>query len=270
MFVRGNGNADYGVYLAKIVMLYAMSSLYLRVAIIHENTENELDKLKHKNMNEKFTLTGGARIGSANASYPFADLYVDKEILKINASIVGNLVFQPKDIISIKPYTSIPIIGNGIKITHRIENYNSEVIFWTFKNPSAVVNEIQKTGFLNNTNSEISPEDLEILKKQSQGGFPIKKSVAIFFIVAWNLLFLSDIIPFMMNDKSQGSPIGIGMNLAVGLLFISSISALISEKFRKLILKEGRELDDIKKSIYLVMFVSGIMFIAFTIGNINK
>lgn len=133
-------------------------------------------------MNEKFTLTGGARIGMSNASYPFADLYVDKEVLKINASVVGNLVFQPKDIISIEAYTSVPIIGNGIKITHRIEKYNSKVIFWTFKNPTTVINEIRKTGFLENTNSEISAEDLKILEKQNQGGFPIKKSVAIFML----------------------------------------------------------------------------------------
>jgi hypothetical protein len=31
-------------------------------------------------MNEKFTLTGGVRIGKANATYPFADLYVDRNI----------------------------------------------------------------------------------------------------------------------------------------------------------------------------------------------
>lgn len=122
-------------------------------------------------MNEKFTLTGGARIGMANATFPFADLYVDKEILKINASIVGNLVFQPKDIISIKSYSSIPIIGNGIKINHRIENYDSEVIFWTLKDPNSVIREIEKTGFLQNTNSVLSAVDLEILKKQNEGGF---------------------------------------------------------------------------------------------------
>ena len=86
-------------------------------------------------MNEKFTLTGGARIGSSNATYPFANLYVDKEILKLNASIIGNLIFEPKDIISIEPYVSIPLIGQGIKINHRVEKYNSKVIFWTFKRP---------------------------------------------------------------------------------------------------------------------------------------
>lgn len=221
-------------------------------------------------MNEKFTLTGGARIGMANASFPFADLYVDKEILKINASIVGNLVFQPKDIISIKPHTSLPIIGNGIKINHRVENYNSEVIFWTFKNPNFVISEIEKTGFLKNINSEISAADLEIIKTQNQGGFPIKKSVAIFFVIAWNLLFLCDIIPFFLKGKAEGSPIGIGMNLAVGLIFASSILAILSEKFREQILKENANFNNIKKFAYFIAFISGIMFITFMIGNLNK
>lgn len=219
-------------------------------------------------MTEKFTLTGGARIGMANASFPFADLYVDKDVLKINASIVGNLVFQPKDIISIEAYSSIPIIGNGIKINHRIEKYNSNVIFWTFKNPNTVINEIKKTGFLENTNSEISTEDLKILERQNQGEFPIKKPVAVFFIIAWNLLFLSDIIPFMLQDKKEGLPIGIGVKLALGLVFISSVLALVSEKFRGLILKEGREFDDIKKLIYLTAFITGMLFIQFTVMNI--
>ena len=219
-------------------------------------------------MTEKFTLTGGARIGMANASFPLADLYVDKEVLKINASIVGNLVFQPKDIISIETYSSIPIIGNGIKINHRIEKYNSNVIFWTFKNPNTVIDEIKKTGFLENTNSEISTEDLKILERQNQGGFPIKKPVAVFFTIAWNLLFLSDIIPFMLQDKKEGLPIGIGVKLALGLVFISSVLALVSGKFRGLILKEGREFDDIKKFIYLTAFITGMLFIQFTVMNI--
>ena len=215
-------------------------------------------------------MTGGARIGKANASYPFADLYVDKEILKINASIVGNLMFQPKDIISIEPYTFIPLIGQGIKINHRIENYNPKVIFWTFKDPNSVIGEIKKTGFLQNLNSEISSSDLEIIKKQNEGGFPLKKSVAIFFIIAWNLLFLSDIIPFFLKGGTEGSPIGNGMILAVGLIFASSILAITSEIFRKIILKENRNFEDIKKFAYFIALISGIMFISFTVGILNK
>lgn len=221
-------------------------------------------------MNEKFTLTGGARIGTANATFPFADLYVDKDVLKINASIVGNLVFQPKDIISIKPYKSIPIIGNGIKIIHSVENYKSEVLFWTFKNPETVIEAIEKTGFLQNTNNELNQNDLEIINRQNEGGFPLKKGVAVFFIVAWNLLFISEILPFLLSKKTAGSPIGIGMNSAVGLLFASAILAITSTKFQKIILKENRNFQDIKKAAYFIAFISGILFVGFTIGNIFK
>ena len=35
-------------------------------------------------MSDNYKLTGGARIGFSNATYPFADLYVDKNVLKIN------------------------------------------------------------------------------------------------------------------------------------------------------------------------------------------
>lgn len=52
-------------------------------------------------MNE-LKLTGGARIGMANATFPFATLKVNKDRLELNASIVGNIVFQPSDIISIE------------------------------------------------------------------------------------------------------------------------------------------------------------------------
>lgn len=220
-------------------------------------------------MNEKFTLTGGARIGRANASYPFAKLDVDKNVLKIDASIVGNLIFQAKDIIELKPYKSIPVIGNGIKIIHRIENYSSEVIFWTFKDPSFVLKEIEKTGFLSNTNSILSENDLEIIKKQGQGSFPIKKSAVIFFVVVWNLLFLWAFIPIFTNPQGKGFPIGIGANIALGFIFLSSILLLISKSFRTLILKEGRDFEDIKKFLYFIILVTGMLFISFTVTRFN-
>lgn len=220
-------------------------------------------------MNDNFTLIGGARIGSANATYPFANLFVDKNVLKINASIVGKLVFQPQDIISIEPYTMIPILGQGIKINHRIENYKPKVIFWTFKNPNFVINEIKKVGFLGNINSKISFADKEIIKKQEQGGFPIKKSVAIIFIVLWNILFLSDFLPFFLQNKEEGIPIGNGVKTAIGLLLATSILTLISDGFRKVILKEGRDFNDIKKFVYFVILVSGIMFLGFITFNLK-
>ena len=214
-------------------------------------------------MNEKFTLTGGARIGRANATYPFADLYVDKNILRINASLIGNVSFAPKDIISIDPFSSVPILGRGIKINHRVENYNPKIIFWTCRDPVFVINEIKKTGFLDNNTSYYTEESAAITYQQNQGRFPIKKSVAVLFIIVWNALFLSDLIPFFTGHTNRHAPFANGINLALGLVFACSLLIILSEKFRKLVLKDGRDFSDIKKSIYFILLISGIMFITF-------
>lgn len=210
-------------------------------------------------MNE-LQLTGGARIGMANATFPFATLKVNKDRLELNASIVGNLIFQPADIISIEPYVMIPIIGQGIKINHKVANYKERVIFWTFKDPNSVVRQIKETGFLNNQNSSESKIDSTILEKQAKGGFPIKTEFAIGAIVVWNLLFLTDIIPFFLDNK-EGFPIGNGVLAAIGLLFLTALLSLISADFRRLILKEGRALNDIKKFAIFVMIISGFMLL---------
>lgn len=209
---------------------------------------------------DKLEITGGARIGMANASWPFATLKVSKDKLELNASIIGNLVFQPKDIISIEPYTMIPLLGQGVKINHRIANYNSKVIFWTFKDPSTVVNQIKQTGFLENINSIISDTDALIIKQQQAGGFPIKKSVAIGVIVLWNILLLSDFIKFS-NSEKKGMPLGNGATIALATLFFISVLSLISKDFSKLILKEGKSIKDINKFLYLLIFISGFMLI---------
>ena len=217
-------------------------------------------------MNE-LQLTGGARVGMANATFPFATLKVNKERLELNASIVGNLTFQPADIISIEPYTMIPILGQGIKINHKVSTYKEKVIFWTFKDPNSVVRQIQETGFLNSENQTNQKIDRTIIEKQAKGGNPIKKGFVIGAIVVWNLLFLTDIIPFFLGNK-EGFPIGNGILTAVGVLFLTALLTLISADFRRLILKEGRELKDIKKFAILALVISGIMLLNF--GVISK
>lgn len=209
-----------------------------------------------------FKLTGGARIGKANATYPFAELYVDENTLKINASLVGNLVFQPQDIISIKPHTSVPFVGQGIKILHRVENYNQNVIFWTMKDPEFVISEIQQTGFLEKIHAPLSEKDLKIVEQQKQGSFPLKPFVKILFPVLWNALILYDLIPFLLG-KTKDQPFGIGICAALGLLFGTALLTLISENFRKLILKDRKTLEDVKKLAFFILFLSGTMFAAF-------
>ncbi len=210
---------------------------------------------------EKLEITGGARIGMVNATWPFATLIVTKDKLELNASILGNFVFQPEDIISIDTYMMIPLLGQGIKINHRIANYNSKVIFWTIKDPSSVVNQIKQTGFLDNIDETISDADKLNIKQQQQAGvFPIKKSVSIAVIVLWNVLLFSDFVRFSNSDM-KGMPLGIGSTIAVAMLFLIAVLMLISKDFSKLVLKEGKSVTDIKNFLYFIMFISGFMLI---------
>ncbi|MEQ8553423.1 MAG: hypothetical protein RIC53_12275 [Cyclobacteriaceae bacterium] len=205
--------------------------------------------------------TGGARIGMANATWPFATLTVNESRLTLNATIVGNLTFKPSDIISIEPYKVIPLLGQGIRINHRVNNYKEKVIFWTMKSPGELIKKIELTGFLTNT-QPISPEqEQEIAKQQSAGGFPIKIWFAVAVVVIWNLLFLYD----FTNSNKEQLPIGIGVKSALGFVFGTGLLLLISEPFRKLVLKEGRTLNDIKKFVLFLMLISGLMLLQFSL-----
>ena len=205
-------------------------------------------------------LTGGARIGIANATWPFATLKVNKNRLDLNTGIIGNLSFSPRDIISIEPYFMIPIIGQGIKINHRVSKYSKKVIFWTFKNPNDVINQIKQTGFLNNISDSDNSTNNEIIKeRQKQGGFPFKTPFAITVVVIWNILFLIDFINFSKNNEKI--PFGNGVIMALSFILIISILILVSNQFRKIVLKKGRELKDISRFLYFIIIIAVFMLL---------
>ena len=205
--------------------------------------------------------TGGARIGMANATWPFATLTVTENLLTLNATILGNLTFKSGDIISIVPYTTIPLLGQGIKINHRVYSYSEKVIFWTMKNPKELIRKIEQTGFLSNTNPITPEQELEIAKQQSIGGFPLKRWFAIAALVIWNLSILYDFMG--INGKEPG--LGNGARFALAFVFGSGALLLFSEPFRQLVLKEGRTLDHIKKFVIFLMFITGIMLLQLTL-----
>ncbi len=219
-----------------------------------------MDNLYIGNKIEELKETGGARIGMVNATWPFATLLVNRNELKLNASIIGSFSFNPSDIIAIEPYTIIPLLGQGIRIYHRVENYNPKIIFWTFGSPEALIARIRQTGFLSNTDIISTDIKQEILAAQLKGGFPIKTSAGITLVVIWNILFLSDFYKFI-TGKATGSPLGIGAQLALGFAFFTCIGMLLSEPFRQLILKEGWALNERRMFLYFLMFISGIMLI---------
>ncbi len=201
--------------------------------------------------------TGGAKIGLAHATWPFAKLTVNRNVLQLNASVIGNLYFRPSDIISIEPSSFLS--GAGIKINHRVEKYSSKVIFLT-SGSSDLISRIESTGFLHNTDALPADVETEIAKYQLGGSFPIKWSAAIAFIVIWNLLFLADQLEYF--GKKSNMPLGNGARLAIAFAFLFALALLISEPFRQLVLKEGRTIKDVKPFLLFLMLITGIMFLA--------
>lgn len=207
-----------------------------------------------------FELTGGARIGRANATFPFATLKVTRDTLDINASIVGNLVFQPSNVYGIEPYGVIPLIGQGIKIIHNVSEYPEKVIFWTTKDPEEVLNCIAATGFFDNIASDNTEIRRTILAKQKFGRFPVKVKVSIAIVVIWNIFFLIDKIPFFLGIHT-GIPNGYGRIAATGVVFGLALGTIVSNNVRNFVLKEGRDYNDIKRFVIFLMFVTGVLFI---------
>jgi hypothetical protein len=213
-------------------------------------------------MNNKFKFTGGARLGFANCTWPLATLTITSERLDINASLIGSYSFNKEDIDSIEPYNNIPFIGQGIKIKHHVPNYKQKVIFWTFRDPHNIIAKIRSTGFLDHQSDRSNNHEInnQIINKQQQGGFPVKIPFLVSILVIWNLLFFADIKNYFGNELSN-KPLGNGALIALGFLFVVSLLTIISKDFRKIVLKEGRELKEINRFLYFIMVICTVMFI---------
>jgi hypothetical protein len=205
--------------------------------------------------------TGGANIGFAKATWPFAKLLVNKNELQLNASIIGNLYFRPSDVISIEPFTLFS--GTGIKINHRVGGYSEKVIFLTSSSRD-LIKRINDTVFLSNSGTIPAEVGARIIKYQSSGSFPMKWSAVIVFGVIWNLLFLGDLLGYFGNTNNR-IPIGIGSQLALAFAFLFALSILLSEPFSQLVLKDGRKVKDVKSFLFFLMLISGFMFTIFSI-----
>lgn len=216
---------------------------------------------------KKYELTGGARIGKMNATYPFAKLKVSHNCLEINVAIFGKFVFSPEDVISIKSYRMLPIIGEGLRITHRNPKYNEKVVFWTLKNAEIVLKEVKKTGFLNNLTA-ISEADKVILSQQEKIGFAIKKSIIRIGIIIFVLGILIDIIR-TANFLSQDIVL-YGMGTAIGFLFVSAFFARFSKSFQRLIFKDGYNRNEVTTFVLMaVKMISFVMLLNIILSSFN-
>jgi hypothetical protein len=206
-------------------------------------------------------LTGGASIGIARATWPFATLTVTNERLDLNVPIIGSYSFTADQIISIEPICTIPLIRQGIRINHTISNYKKKVIFWSSKDPQEIIYKIGKTGFGSALSSAAQKGiKRQVIEKQKQGGFPVRISAAISIIVIWNILFIVDFID-IFKSSAHRTPFGKGSLIAFGFILSISILTLTSKVFRQYILKDGRDIKEISRFLYFLILLSGIILL---------
>ncbi len=89
----------------------------------------------------------------------------------------------------------------------------------------------------------------QIITQQQQGGNPFKLSFIISIIAFWNLSFIYDYI------VERSFPIGKGTITAlVGVLALGAM-LLFSKSFGSIILKNDREVKEVKSFVYFLMFI---------------
>lgn len=206
----------------------------------------------------RIKITGGAKIGLGGALWPFVSLIISPNRLDLHASILGSFSFAPSDIMSIEPVSGF--FGNGIRIHHKVSNYKKRIEFQTSKDPVQIINKIQQSGFLDNKTSNVQSE---IREKQQQGSFSIRILAFVLIVAIWNILFFFDFINYV-NSGANAIPLGHGAIMAAAFLFFTAFSTNFIPGFRKYILKEGRDIAEIRTFLYFMMFGTGMMIIMLT------
>ena len=181
-------------------------------------------------------------------------MIVQKNKIDLNATLIGKYSFTQEQIISIKKYTTIPILGWGIQIIHNISEYPKKIIFWSFSNPESIIIKIQETGFLPSADPSKIPPNI---------GIPVKWQAIVLIVALWNILLFADMGGFPQPGFKPGS----FTLLALFLLFIGSISIWKSFWLQSMILKPGRSPSEIKAWLNLLALVSGLLLVIMSIIN---
>jgi hypothetical protein len=203
-------------------------------------------------MPQQFTITGGARIGWTNATWPLAKLSVGPDKLTISIAILGIYSFAPHEVLAVEKYVRIPLLSWGVRIHHCKADYPQRVIFWCLGNPNVVLQGIRDSGFLPTAPSSPPPQ---------RRGIAMRWSAVILAIIAWNSLFLFD------GNRPGQFPSHPGPFILAPLIFsfLLSIGTLKSPRLQRIILKPGRSIGEIRPFFRLLAFISGLLLVILSI-----
>lgn len=205
-----------------------------------------------------YSVHGGARIGWVNYTWPLAFLSVDISSLTIVTTFfglfeMGRYSFRPDQVIGIERFGWLPLIGEGIRVHHRVADYPEKIVFWC--RPSAVLRGIASTGF---------PTVLDRAASVSAvppRGFPLRIWPLVIVILLWNMLLSYELFSQPMLAAFPG-PCTIA---ALILVFVTSLAVSFSPSVQAIFLRPGRSIGEVRPMFLLVATITGIMAVVFTV-----
>ncbi|MEO3404601.1 hypothetical protein AAFN85_11910 [Mucilaginibacter sp. CAU 1740] len=205
-------------------------------------------------------ITGGGYIGNANATWPLATLKVTADILSINLGFAGQVFFNAEDITSIQPSSGLS--RGGIRIIHTVNAYPQKVVFTTSTSYQSIIEDIKATGFFSKEVVHDQTTWHRVKKLQQQGRFPFKTAAIIVFLLGWNVPILLGVFNSNIEGFLTNAPISLSFAIAFILL------TLFVEPFRILVLKEDRDIKDLRKTLYFILLIVSVIFV-FSFGFRN-
>jgi hypothetical protein len=194
------------------------------------------------------SVTGGARVGLMNASWPLARLTADGDRLTVSVFLLGTYTFTARDIVSVEARGSTPLFKRGIRLRHNRPDYPERIEFWTLGSPTRLLDRIRAAGF--------GAAGLERAIVRGGRGFPLRRRAVIILLLAWN-------VPFLIDHLAAGAlhvPPGLISLIPLGGAFALSWATLHSPGVQSFLLKDGRSVKEIRQALLLLRFVLGVIF----------
>jgi hypothetical protein len=205
---------------------------------------------------DQLSVTGGARVGWVNASWPLARLSVSDGRLRLKVTFIASYDFAPGDVIELQP-RGISFLTGGVAIVHRRGEYPQQIAFFSAR-PEILIARIRAAGFV----PAGTPEPAGPV--QVSRGFAVKWQVLALVVVIWNAILLPD---FLASWRAPAAHVfGPGMALAPALLFAAALATKLSPAVQRLVLKEGRSIGEVSPILNLILPVAGFLAAGFSLA----
>ena len=179
------------------------------------------------------------RIGGVRSNFPGIKLYVTPNELVLKVPLLGTYKFSPSDIIRFEPNKGL--YGANVILIHNILDYPEKISL-------AYQGEANELTLLLNQHGFIPQGVADALLLRT--GIVVRWSFLLIAVLLWNA--------FLFYGHIKGE-FRVFSFIAIALVFIVAVLLPHSEALQSLILKPGRRVGEIKPSLNLFKWISGII-----------